>query len=242
MSLRRLHQSKEAGAFTLLELLVVIVILVILAALSSVFINQSMEMARRAQCMSNLRQIGVATYGYAGDHGGMLPIAGFSPNYPSGSCVNPDLYGFDPKEKGIVYLIPYLGASGVTDTEAEKDCARIFFCPSNRDMTFENSWAYHETRGCSYVQYCGWWYAGLNGSGYFINSPKSLRDPARQLLFTDLACDQTPTFCNHRDAQGHFTGSNCLFVDGHVEWFDKSKLTVHTYELVPGAWFFPDTN
>ena len=63
-------------AFTLIELLVVVAIIAILAALLFPALRNAKKQAKRAQCMNNLRQCGVAFYLYAEDSNDFLPVGG----------------------------------------------------------------------------------------------------------------------------------------------------------------------
>ncbi len=65
-------QADRQG-FTLIELLVVIAIIAILAALLLPALASGHAKARRAACLSNLRQVGIAVIAYAGDNNGNIP-------------------------------------------------------------------------------------------------------------------------------------------------------------------------
>jgi prepilin-type N-terminal cleavage/methylation domain-containing protein/prepilin-type processing-associated H-X9-DG protein len=61
--------TARKAAFTLIELLVVIAIIAILAAMLLPTLAQAKERGKRAGCVSNLRQVLVATQIYADEHG-----------------------------------------------------------------------------------------------------------------------------------------------------------------------------
>lgn len=65
--------SKRSSGFTLIELLVVIAIIAILAAILFPVFAQAREKARQSTCMSNLKQIGLATMQYIQDYDETYP-------------------------------------------------------------------------------------------------------------------------------------------------------------------------
>jgi prepilin-type processing-associated H-X9-DG protein len=69
----RANRPRGAGGFTLVELLVVIGIVMILAGLLLPVMSGAVARAKVAQCMGNLRQVGMAAVMYGDDHNDALP-------------------------------------------------------------------------------------------------------------------------------------------------------------------------
>ncbi len=80
--------------FTLVELLIVIAIIAILAALLLPALNKSRHRAKAIQCISNLKQTGLAAFSYASDNDD-FPIFHSYPVSPTGTRYWPTiLHGF----------------------------------------------------------------------------------------------------------------------------------------------------
>lgn len=106
---------------TLVELLVVIAIIGILVALLLPAVQSARESARRAQCVSHLKQVNLASLAYVGVHRRLAAGAHW------GGETNPDLF----QGSILIRLLPYLEEQALLDTFD-------FTQPNTDDQTFDN--------------------------------------------------------------------------------------------------------
>jgi prepilin-type N-terminal cleavage/methylation domain-containing protein/prepilin-type processing-associated H-X9-DG protein len=112
------RNAHNLRAFTLVELLVVIAVIAILAGLLLPALASAKKKAQRIQCMSNLKQVGIAIETYTDDHSDRLPgplVAGARASYDKTSS-----------QELIFHLAKYLGDPEPGDKTV---VSRIFRCP-----------------------------------------------------------------------------------------------------------------
>jgi len=151
--------SRSRGAFTLIELLVVIAIIAVLIALLLPAVQAAREAARRAQCVNNLKQLGLATHNYISSNN-VFPSTNMflGPAYTTTPGVGP---GWGWNASWAVALLPNLeqtamynawnfkdGADSLLNTTVAYNSLSGMICPSENLKTRPNgSWAPLSYRG-----------------------------------------------------------------------------------------------
>ncbi len=147
--------SRSLRGFTLVELLVVITIIVVMAAIGFPAISSMRATAHRSECMSKLRQWGIAMGGYAADNSGKVTQSKWA-SMGSG----------DPSP----YLIYWTGGSEI-DTATRRIHVDLRHCPAVKESP--NSPTYAMIRPNPLV----------SNSAEF--SLASIQDPSRFMLMVE---------------------------------------------------------
>jgi prepilin-type N-terminal cleavage/methylation domain-containing protein/prepilin-type processing-associated H-X9-DG protein len=198
-------------AFTLVELLVVIAIIAILAALLLPALARSRVQAKNAACISNLRQLGIATRIYSEENEERLPIAEILPTMP----IDP----LKPLPRICDLLASYVGRTAGVNTGS----ATVFKCLADNKGRFV-------AEGSSYE-----WNAELNGrpldetrtdTAFLLRKPGDWSGGVTNFVLT-LPPGTTPLLLDYDEfhPRAPKSGKNVVFMDGHVAPLEAAQVT-----------------
>ncbi|AHF90833.1 N-terminal cleavage protein [Opitutaceae bacterium TAV5] len=222
MKTRPVATHNTPAAFTLVELLTVIAIIGILAAIIIPTVGKVRDAARSAQCVSNLRQLGVCAQLYTEDNKGYAP---------------------DKRFAFYKQLWPYSGSNIKWDSDPNPwgnpptRCKNtIFECPSVYKDPFTNLRSYAPN------------YHGLRspfppGKNATSGIPVSkLTAPSKTMWFGEVCNGSDLSPNTNKINWRHNNKTNALFFDGHVATlkYDKEiEVPANIYDSlfwIGGSW------
>jgi len=229
-----MSKHKRRG-FTLIELLVVIAIIALLMAILMPALQRAKKQAKNIKCRSNMRQIGLAANLYAEEYELFVPRGLASSTGKS----------------WFQLFMPFLAQKPIGNDYRTVD---IYRCPSylDKEQTIcyvVNGWDFenkNDTVGneilkptklttCTHIAYTIYLADNEDGSWRHIIRKADDEGNTRCDVWTPghlPTSDSQDITTGRRIARArHRNGSNCLFLDWHVEWMAPEDVTIDLWRF-----------
>ncbi|MCD8533498.1 MAG: DUF1559 domain-containing protein [Verrucomicrobia bacterium] len=241
LSRRNRGHVRGLRGFTLIELLVVIAIIAILASMLVPALAKAKGKAKKAYCLNNLKQTGLAMMMYAEDYKGLIP---------RGNGVLWFLAYMPYMPEGVKFRTTNGGSLGEQRIDFRR--SRIFRCPAypSPDQIVcyvDSSWSFRNQRDRigfevndptplnKFHRPTATIYIADNENGSWRPIVKGLNDPELRRhdvwhpghLSSSKSTD--PSTGRRVAANRHGGGPNNLYYDGHAAWLKAEKMTVQMW-------------
>jgi len=239
----KIQSSTIKHGFTLIELLVVVAIIAVLIAILLPALGKAREAAKRAVCGSNLKALGMGLYMYGNENHSKLPRGGG----PAGDSIwtlyrwgysNP-WYGL-----GYLYRLNLIKSGGVFFCPAsEVDTLRYDHCAQHyqlgmigwrecesllRQDNLDAGVNIHQITG-SYLYFLRWdpgFVSGRQQWKYAFSEARSTFSAEMPgLAIASDFYESWHTEDNRIYPPVHKSGTNVLYLDGHVQWWGLQPYT-----------------
>ncbi len=224
----------QRKGFTLIELLVVIAIIAILAAILFPVFARARENARKTNCLSNLKQIGLGCMQYVQD---------YDEKYPPG-LIGSGTTAQGPVSQNTNFTTYWLTADIIN---AYVKNVKLFYCPSSPGtVMYANHYGFNQNL-CQNFAAAGAVSIAMAqltvpaeiimclDAGPYMGNEGSLNSPQGSFwYYPGTCCGRAPQGVGSTALTGfsqtdyvngrHFDGLNIAFADGHAKWVNGRTL------------------